>query len=357
MHGFTSFPRNIPCCRRSFEKHEFVSCSFHDRHLVSIRESRSGHYMIWGGSGGSSSKQELETRNQEDVNDSFNGNSFAQMVSSVFDNENMPDNTRLIDEAKDEFLDEVKASEQGQSGGVKALFLLASVGAVTYFLSGQHDSFPMNIVFAAQNFLSDPTATLENIVEQVGTMGNLGIFYFFLFYTLAEVLAIPAIPLTASAGYLFGLKVGTATVLLSASVAASISFLIGRTALRPYVEGLLEKYPKFKALDKIIGKDGFRLILLLRLSPLFPFALSNYLYGVTSVDFLSYFWGTLLGFAPGTIAYVYTGEIGKALTLGGGESQPWYIYAAGLSLLVGFISIISDVATNIIEELEEIEDN
>ena len=214
----------------------------------------------------------------------------------------MPDNSDFMEEAKVDFLDEVKASEQGQNGGLKSLFLISSVGAVTYFLSGQHDSFPMNIIFAGQNLFSDPTTTLENIVCQIETMGNLGILYFGIFYTLAEILAIPAFPLTASAGYLFGVKTGTAIVLLSASIAASASFLIGRTALRPYVEGLLEKYPKFKAMDKVIGKEGFRLILLLRLSPLFPFALSNYLYGVTSVDFISYFWGTLLGFLPGTVS-------------------------------------------------------
>mmetsp|Transcript_28832 Transcript_28832/g.44822 ORF Transcript_28832/g.44822 Transcript_28832/m.44822 type:complete len:369 (-) Transcript_28832:32-1138(-) len=274
----------------------------------------------------------------------------------------MPDQSKFLkagnnsNEAKNEFFDEVKASEQGRSGNLKAAFLIASISAVVYSLTGQPDSFPMNVMFGAENLFADPTSTLENIVSQVETMGTLGFLYFGIFYTIAEILAIPAFPLTCSAGYLFGLQGGTAIVLLSASIAASISFLIGRTALRSYVEGLLEKYPKFKAMDKAIGKEGFKLILLLRLSPLFPFALSNYLYGVTSVRFVEYFWGTLLGFLPGTMAYVYSGDVGKALTLDNGNAQPWYVYAAGLAVIGGTLKVASDVAAKAVEGLDDFDE-
>lgn len=78
---------------------------------------------------------------------------------------------------------------------------------------------------------------------------------------------------------------------------------------REPVEGLLDENPKFRALDTAIAKEGFKVILLLRLSPIFPFALSNYLYGVTSVDFFEYMMGTLIGFFPGTLAYVYGGTV------------------------------------------------
>ncbi len=66
-----------------------------------------------------------------------------------------------------------------------------------------------------------------------------------------------------------------------------------------------------------------------------------------SVDFLSYFWGTLFGFLPGTVAYVYTGEIGKVLTLGAGEAQPWYVYAGALGILAGTISILGNIASKV----------
>ena len=184
-------------------------------------------------------------------------------------------------------------------------------------------------------------------------MGPSGLFYFGLVYTVAEILAIPAIPLTASAGYLFGTVQGTSVVLVSASIAAAVSFIIGRTLLRSYVEEVLEEYPKFAKIDKAIGREGFKLMVLLRFSPIFPFALSNYLYGATSVQFWPFFLGTLVGFTPGTIAYVSTGSIGKALTLDSASAYPWYAYAGGFALLAIFLKVAADVATGIIEELDD----
>jgi uncharacterized membrane protein YdjX (TVP38/TMEM64 family) len=124
---------------------------------------------------------------------------------------------------------------------------------------------------------------------------------------------VPAVPLlTASSGYLFGTIPGTAVCLLSASMAASVSFVIGRTLLRGYVERILNDNPRIRSMDDAIEKGGFKLMLLVRLSPIFPFALSNYLYGASSVRFVPYFLGTVLGFLPGTFAYVYAGRVGES---------------------------------------------
>mmetsp|Transcript_24981 Transcript_24981/g.58962 ORF Transcript_24981/g.58962 Transcript_24981/m.58962 type:complete len:394 (-) Transcript_24981:81-1262(-) len=206
---------------------------------------------------------------------------------------------------------------------------------------------------SARDVFADPGAALDHVVELTDSMGPLGIAYFGVAYCIAEILAIPAIPLTASAGYLFGPVKGTAIVLLSASVAAAVSFAIGRTFLRDYVEGILKEYPKFSKLDKAIGREGFKLMLLLRLSPIFPFALSNYLYGATSINFSAFFGGTLLGFAPGTIAYVYTGYVGKALTGdAGSDVYPWYVYLGGLTLFAGFLKVVADTATRVVQEIE-----
>lgn len=210
-----------------------------------------------------------------------------------------------------------------------------------------------SFIGSAREVFADPGAALDHVVELTDSMGPLGIAYFGVAYTIAEILAIPAIPLTASAGYLFGPVKGTAIVLLSASIAAGVSFTIGRTLLRDYVEGLLKEYPKFDKLDRAIGREGFKLMLLLRLSPVFPFALSNYLYGASSINFSAFFAGTLLGFAPGTMAYVYTGYIGKALTGdAGGDVYPWYVYLGGMTLFAGFLKVVADTATRVVEEIE-----
>jgi len=210
-----------------------------------------------------------------------------------------------------------------------------------------------SVVQTAQSFFADPTSSFQSVVDNIASMGDMGLVYFAAVYTVAEVLAIPAIPLTASAGYLFGVRDGTAIVLLSGSIAAGIGFLIGRTLLREKVEEILKDYPKFQAIDRVIGKEGFKLMVLLRLAPIFPFSLSNYLYGVTSVKFWPYFWGTVIGFAPGTLAYVYTGTVGKALTLPGGNAEPWYVYVGILAAFVVVLKVVADVATDIIDSFDE----
>lgn len=207
---------------------------------------------------------------------------------------------------------------------------------------------------AVQHLIANPQETLQDVVASVEAMGPLAPLYFGFIYLVAELLAVPATPLTLSAGYLFGLTKGVGVVLVAATIAASISFFIGKTFLRSWVETVLEENEKFAKIDKAIAKEGFKLLFLVRLSPIFPFALSNYLYGASAIDFGAYFWGTLLGFAPGTVAYVYTGMVGKALTLGQGE--PWYVYAGGFSLLLAFLKIVTDVATGIVDAIEDDDD-
>ena len=80
--------------------------------------------------------------------------------------------------------------------------------------------------------------------------------------------------------------------------------------------------------------------------------LSLELKSATKIGFWPYFFGTMIGFAPGTIAYVYTGEIGKSLTLDVG-SEPWYVYAGILALFTGFLKVVADVATGMVDKMEE----
>jgi len=231
---------------------------------------------------------------------------------------------------------------------IEAIVLVSIIAAVSYFFKEN----PMVYESIKNIVTTNPSETLSRVVDNIESMGSAGILYFGIIYTIAELLAVPATPLTLSAGYLFGVQQGTLVVLCSAILSATISFAIARTVLREKVEGLLENYPEFQKIDKAIGKEGFKLMLLIRLSPIFPFSLSNYLYGVTSVKFWPYFWGTSLGFAPGTIAYVYTGTVGKALTIDGAASQPTYLIG-GLVLLAGFVKLLADVATGIIQELDD----
>ena len=161
----------------------------------------------------------------------------------------------------------------------------------------------------------DFNALIESSVTKISAMGPYGYLYFAGIYILAEVFAVPAMPLTASSGYLFGLFPGYLTVLVSATIAAAISFKIGRTFLRDWAQGIASTSPKWRAIDSAVSKEGFKVVLLLRLSPLLPFAISNYLYGLTSVDFFSFITATFLGFAPGTFGLVYAGKCSCSIIL------------------------------------------
>ncbi|KAK9066808.1 hypothetical protein SSX86_014131 [Deinandra increscens subsp. villosa] len=143
--------------------------------------------------------------------------------------------------------------------------------------------------------------------------GPAGYALFVAVYAGLEVLAIPAIPLTMSAGLLFGSYTGTILVSISGTVAASVAFLIARYFARDRILKMVEGNKKFLAIDKAIGENGFRVVTLLRLSPLLPFSLGNYLYGLTSVKFVPYVLGSWLGMLPGTWAYVSAGAFGRAI--------------------------------------------
>lgn len=187
--------------------------------------------------------------------------------------------------------------------------------------------------------------------------GPAGYALFVAVYAGLEVLAIPAIPLTMSAGLLFGSIIGTILVSISGTVAASIAFLIARYFARERILKLVEGNKKFLAIDKAIGENGFRVVTLLRLSPLLPFSLGNYLYGLTSVKFVPYVLGSWLGMLPGTWAYVSAGAFGRAIIqeesdfgFGGGNG----ILTLGLGLLVTAIAAayVTQLAKDAVKDIE-----
>jgi uncharacterized membrane protein YdjX (TVP38/TMEM64 family) len=102
-------------------------------------------------------------------------------------------------------------------------------------------------------------------------------------YIPPTVLAVPASVLTLGGGYLFGLPVGFMADSIGATVGAGAAFLVGRTIGKPFVVSRLKDYPKFRSVAIAINRSGFKIVLLLRLVPLLPFNMLNYLLSVTPV--------------------------------------------------------------------------
>ncbi|CAA3021237.1 SNARE associated Golgi family [Olea europaea subsp. europaea] len=168
-------------------------------------------------------------------------------------------------------------------------------------------------------------------------------------YIPLTVLAVPASILTLGGGYLFGLPVGFFADSIGATVGAGAAFLLGRTIGRSFVISKLRDYPQFRAVTVAIQRSGFKIVLLLRLVPLLPSNMLNYLLSVTPVPIWQYMLATWLGMMPITIALVYVGTTLKDLsdvTHGWNEFSKtrWAFIVLGLVVSVVLMICVTRVA-------------
>src|SRR5262249_32417622 len=132
-------------------------------------------------------------------------------------------------------------------------------------------------------------------------------------------LVIPGSLLTLAAGFAFGVVLGTVVVSAGSVTTAALAFGLGRTLARGWVEAKVAASPRFRAIDQAVAAHGFKIVLLTRLSPAFPFTLLNYAFGLTNVRFRDYLVASWLGMLPGTVLYVYLGSTVRELADLGGE--------------------------------------
>ena len=166
-------------------------------------------------------------------------------------------------------------------------------------------------LFVAARFLP-VEQWLTSFNDWVGEMGPAGIFIFIGAYAVATVLLLPGLILTLGAGFAFGLWKGFLAVSTGATLGTALAFLVARFLARDKVKAIVKGSEKFQRIDDAIGKQGAKLVFLLRLSPVIPFNVSNYFYGLTGVKFWPYVLASWLGMMPGTLLYVYLGTAGKA---------------------------------------------
>ncbi|GFP83975.1 tvp38/tmem64 family membrane protein slr0305 [Phtheirospermum japonicum] len=174
-------------------------------------------------------------------------------------------------------------------------------------------------------------------------------------YIPLTVLAVPASILTLGGGYLFGLPVGFVADSVGATIGAGAAFLLGRTIGRSYVISKLRDYPKFRAVAIATQRSGFKIVLLLRLVPLLPFNMLNYLLSVTSVSVTQYMLASWLGMMPITFALVYVGTTLKDLsdvTHGWHEFSKtrWALILMGLVVSAVLIFCVTRVAKAALEK-------
>ena len=150
---------------------------------------------------------------------------------------------------------------------------------------------------------------LENILDFLISLDSgLGIFFFVVIYIFIVLLILPASWLSIAAGYLYGTYLGSVIVFISAFIGASISFFISKRFLSKKVLDMINKYPKLSLLENIVQKGGLKLIVLTRLSPLFPFSILNYFYGLNNITYKD-FSISLICIIPGTFLYCSVGSL------------------------------------------------
>ena len=174
-------------------------------------------------------------------------------------------------------------------------------------------------------------------------------------YIIATVLVVPVSILMLTAGYLFGLPLGVILASVGTVLGASGALLVGRFFVREWVAKRIADLPRFRALDQATRHEGFLIVFLTRLSPLFPFNLINYGLALTSVRFRDYFFASWLGMLPVTIVYTYVGSVAKNLTeltgggLQGGAFSPTLVLA-GLAASVVLTVLITRKATRTLSQ-------
>jgi uncharacterized membrane protein YdjX (TVP38/TMEM64 family) len=198
---------------------------------------------------------------------------------------------------------------------------------------------------------------LAELQQDVMHLGAWSAICYPLLYASCNVLLLPGGLLSVGGGFFFGLWWGFLIVLVGNVGGAAISFLISRSLGRRWLRHQLLRSPKLRALEPAVQREGWKIILLSQLHPLFPTSLLNYLYGLTQIRFRTCMLWVAIGQAPGLFLYVYLGTLGQlGLNLFRGKSHPrafeYVIWGGGLISLIVLLSMMGRLALRLLQAME-----
>jgi uncharacterized membrane protein YdjX (TVP38/TMEM64 family) len=193
-----------------------------------------------------------------------------------------------------------------------------------------------------------------SLVSWIRGAGTTGVVVFVVAYVVSALLLLPGSALTLGAGFAYGPVWGTILVVPTSMLAAMLAFLVARHGGRGRIARRIERDPRFAAIDRAIGGAGFKIVCLLRLSPVFPYSILNYALGLSAVQSRHYVTASFAGMLPGTILYVYLGSaITSATELGeapAASSLGTWIYWAGLVCTIASVVVTTRVARSAIRD-------
>lgn len=179
----------------------------------------------------------------------------------------------------------------------------------------------------------------------IDSLGPWGPIAFCGLYAAATVGMVPGSVLTLAAGAKWGPIEGLVYVIIGSNLGANLAFGIGRCAARGWVTRMMETHPRFSAVEKAVAAEGWKIVALLRLSPVFPFNLLNYVLSLTPIRWQEYASASFVGMLPATAMFVYLGSVVQAAVRPHGRSpMEWGLFAAGLAATVAVTLLITRAA-------------
>ena len=188
--------------------------------------------------------------------------------------------------------------------------------------------------------------SLENIKGLkiwIKSFGFLGPLVYILLYVVACIFFLPGLPITVLGGIVFGPLMGTIYTVIGAGLGLSSAFLVARYVFRESIERKFSDSQIFQKIDQGVKQQGWRIIMITRLVPIFPFNVQNYIYGLTGISFLQYSILSTIFIIPGTAAYTLSAG---AIASGEVISTKNLTYLGLAALCFIFISLVPKLLKN-----------
>ena len=192
----------------------------------------------------------------------------------------------------------------------------------------------------------------EDVLQLLDWLDSLGIWgplLFIIIMMLVVMLVLPGIMFTAGAGFVFGLVEGTVYVVVGTTLGAGLAFLIARYLFGDRASQFVLRRARLRLVSEELTPHGWKIVLLTRLVPFFPYKLSNYFFGLTRFSLRGFMGGTFVGVIPLSLHNVWLGSIAAGITVPGGHIAArtpfeWVLYGGGFLVIVGLIIYLNRLA-------------